>query len=323
MTLTQLNAFVLVARLGSVTAAANALGRQRVRRLPGALRAPAAPGRSAGHPRPGGHDADRRRLPAARPPRRRSSCSAPRRTPPSAPRRARPSSCGWSPPRRIAEFVVSPLTEAFTRRFAGRGRGLGRGGGDQGDGRPGRQPARRRRDRRRPCRRSRRCRWSASRSSSTGSWWSTGRAQARLRGGPRQWRWLVDPAGTDPDSETGQAAGRLGIPDEQDRRLPQPDRRLGGRGRRAGVAPAVEHLVAQQLRRGELSLRRPAGVPGWRPAGTSPCWSGSAAAPPPARCAGSWHPGGHAPDAVARRPAFRRPGSGRRSTSRSGAEPAF
>src|ERR1700731_1798932 len=41
--------------------------------------------------------------------------------------------------------------------------------------------------------------------------------QPRLRGGPRQWLWFVDPSGTDPGSETGQLLTRLGISEEQGR----------------------------------------------------------------------------------------------------------
>ena len=62
------------------------------------------------------------------------------------------------------------------------------------------------------------------------------------------------------------------------------------RGRRRptarGSAPAVEHLVAQQLRRGELSLVDVPGVPMdacWHVR----CWSASTAARPPARSAAS------------------------------------
>src|SRR5947209_17155540 len=44
--------------------------------------------------------------------------------------------------------------------------------------------------------------------------------QPRLRGGPRQWLWFVDPSGTDPGSETGQLLTSLGIPEEQGRVFP-------------------------------------------------------------------------------------------------------
>ena len=66
MTLTQLNAFVLVARLGSVTAAANALGvsESAVSQALSALRLHL--GDQLVTRGPVGHDADRGRLPAAR-----------------------------------------------------------------------------------------------------------------------------------------------------------------------------------------------------------------------------------------------------------------
>ena len=36
--------------------------------------------------------------------------------------------------------------------------------------------------------------------------------QSRLRGNPQQWRWLVDPAGTDPGTDTGQLLAGWGSP---------------------------------------------------------------------------------------------------------------
>jgi DNA-binding transcriptional LysR family regulator len=77
--------------------------------------------------------------------------------------------------------------------------------------------------------------------------------QPRLRGGPRQWLWFVDPSGTDPDSEIGQMLSGLGIPENQIRVFPNQTAAWAAAADGTGVAPAVEHLVAQQLRRGELS----------------------------------------------------------------------
>ena len=76
----------------------------------------------------------------------------------------------------------------------------------------------------------------------------------RLRGSPRQWRWLVDPSGTDPGSDTGQLLAMLGIPESQIGVFPNQTAAWAAAADGAGVAPAVEHLVTQQLRRGELSL---------------------------------------------------------------------
>jgi len=85
--------------------------------------------------------------------------------------------------------------------------------------------------------------------------------QATLRGSPRQWRWLVDPSGTDPGSATGQLLARLGIPEDSIGVLPNQTAAWAAAADGAGVAPAVEHLVAQQVRRGELSLVELPGVP--------------------------------------------------------------
>jgi DNA-binding transcriptional LysR family regulator len=77
--------------------------------------------------------------------------------------------------------------------------------------------------------------------------------RSRLRGGPRQWLWLVDPSGTDPGSETGQLLAHLGIPEDRVRVFPNQTAAWAAAADGTGVAPAVEHLVAQRLRRGELS----------------------------------------------------------------------
>ena len=75
-----------------------------------------------------------------------------------------------------------------------------------------------------------------------------------LRGNPRQWRWLVDPSGTDPGTGTGQLLDKLGIPEDMIRVFPNQTAAWAAAADGGGAAPAVEHLVAQQLRRGELSL---------------------------------------------------------------------
>jgi DNA-binding transcriptional LysR family regulator len=90
--------------------------------------------------------------------------------------------------------------------------------------------------------------------------------QSSLRGNPRQWRWLVDPAGTDPGTGTGQLLGRMAIPENMIRVFPNQTAAWAAAADGGGAAPAVEHLVAQQLRRGELSRVDVPGVP------ADACW---------------------------------------------------
>jgi DNA-binding transcriptional LysR family regulator len=90
--------------------------------------------------------------------------------------------------------------------------------------------------------------------------------RSRPPGRPGQWRWLVDPSGTDPESDTGQLLARLGVPDDRIGVFPNQTAAWAAAADGAGVAPAVEHLVAQQLRRGELSLVELRGLP------VDACW---------------------------------------------------
>ena len=258
MTLTQLNAFVLVARLGSVTAAANALGvsepavsqalsalrqhlgDQLVTRGPGGMTLTAGGSRllsSASQIVVLGAEAH-----------------AAVRAAQGAPEQLRVVATSA-----IAEFVVSPLMEAFTRRYAGsvevssgvaataemsvlvanRLADVAIGSSPAGD--PAlavvTEPI---------------FRYRLVVATAGG---------AALRGNPRQWRWLVDPSGTDPGSDTGRMLARLGIPEDSIGVFPNQTAAWAAAADGAGVAPAVEHLIAQQVRRGELALVELPGVP--------------------------------------------------------------
>jgi LysR family transcriptional regulator, low CO2-responsive transcriptional regulator len=79
-------------------------------------------------------------------------------------------------------------------------------------------------------------------------------AHARPRGPARQWRWLVDPSGTDPGSETARMLRRLGVTDSNIGVFQSQTAAWAAAADGAGVAPAIEHLASHQLRRGELSL---------------------------------------------------------------------
>jgi LysR family transcriptional regulator, low CO2-responsive transcriptional regulator len=263
MTLTQLNAFVLVARLGSVTSAANALGvsesavsqaltalrqhlgDQLVSRGPGGMTLT-----------PGG---SRLLATASQIVVLGAEAHAAVRAAQGAPEQLRVVATST-----LAEFVVSPLMEAFTRRFAG---ALEVSAGVAVSNEMGVLVANRLADLAigpevasdpalpvvsEPVFRYRLV--------------VVGAAQPRLTGGPQQWRWLVDPAGTDPGSDTGQLLAALRVPDSMIRVFPNQTAAWAAAADGAGVAPAVEHLVAQQVRRGELSLVEVPGTP------VGSCW---------------------------------------------------
>jgi LysR family transcriptional regulator, low CO2-responsive transcriptional regulator len=83
----------------------------------------------------------------------------------------------------------------------------------------------------------------------------------RPPGQPQQWRWLVDPGGTDPGTETGKLLARIGVPEANIGVFPSQTAAWTAAADGAGVAPAIEHLVSHQLQRGELSLVDLPGLP--------------------------------------------------------------
>jgi DNA-binding transcriptional LysR family regulator len=91
-------------------------------------------------------------------------------------------------------------------------------------------------------------------------------AQGRPRGPARQWRWLVDPSGTDPDSDTAGLLRRLGVADGNIGVFQSQTAALAAAADGSGVAPAIEHLVSHQLRRGGLALVDLPGFP------VEECW---------------------------------------------------
>ncbi len=267
MTLTQLNAFVLVARLGSVTAAANALGvsESAVSQALSALRlhlgdqlvtrGPVGMTLTAG--------GSRLLATASQIVVLGAEAHAAVRAAQGAPEQLRVVSSST-----VAEFVISPLTEAFTKRF-GSAVEISAGvavtkemnvliANRLADVAIGCDPSKTMPDGpalplvTEPIFRYRLVVVTA--------------GQSRLRGNPRQWLWYVDPSGTDPDSEAGQMLSGLGIPEEKIRVFPNQTAAWAAAADGTGVAPAVEHLVAHQLRRGELSR---VDLPGCR---LDACW---------------------------------------------------
>lgn len=77
---------------------------------------------------------------------------------------------------------------------------------------------------------------------------------AKPPGPPWQWSWLVDSSGTDPDSEVGLLLRRLHVAEAHMRVFPNQTAAWGAAAEGAGVAPAVAHLVAPRIRRGELRI---------------------------------------------------------------------
>jgi LysR family transcriptional regulator, low CO2-responsive transcriptional regulator len=76
----------------------------------------------------------------------------------------------------------------------------------------------------------------------------------RAHGGPAQWPWLVDSSGTDPDSDTGRLLRALRVDEERVKVFPNQTAAWAAAADGAGAAPAIEHLVANRVRRGELRI---------------------------------------------------------------------
>ena len=263
MTLTQLNVFVLVARLGSVTAAANALnvsepavsqaltalrqhlGDQLVVRRPGGMTLT-----------PGG---SRLLSTASQIVALGAEAQAAVRAAQGAPEQLRLVATST-----IAEFAVSPVLEAFTRRLSG---GVEVSSGVAAESEMAVLVANRLAD----------VALGASGvrdpqlqvTSEPVFRYKTvvvTSAQAKPRGPASQWLWLVDPSGTDPDSDSGRMLRALRVPDARVRVFPNQTAAWAAAADGSGVAPAASHLIAQQLRRGELSVLSVPGTP------VDACW---------------------------------------------------
>jgi LysR family transcriptional regulator, low CO2-responsive transcriptional regulator len=73
--------------------------------------------------------------------------------------------------------------------------------------------------------------------------------------------WLVDPSGTDPGSDTSHLLRLLRVPERRVRVFPNQTAAWAAAAEGAGVAPAFAHLVTHQLHRGELSVVAVPGTP--------------------------------------------------------------
>jgi LysR family transcriptional regulator, low CO2-responsive transcriptional regulator len=258
MTLTQLNAFVLVARLGSVTAAASALGvsEPAVSQALAALRQHLGDQLITRGPAgmtltPGG---SRLLATASQIVVLGAEAHAAVRAAQGAPEQLRVIATST-----FAEFVAGPLLEAFSRRFPGPveiSTGVAVSGeqavlvanrlADVAFG-PGLAADQAMPVISEPVFKYRLVVVTAGRS--------------QLRGPARQWRWLVGPAGADPGSETGRLLAQFGVPESNIGMFPSQTAAWAAAADGAGAAPAIEHLVSQQLRRGGLSLVELPGLP--------------------------------------------------------------
>ncbi|NKQ53853.1 LysR family transcriptional regulator [Amycolatopsis sp. K13G38] len=86
------------------------------------------------------------------------------------------------------------------------------------------------------------------------------------RGSPASWPWLVGPSGADPGSDTAQVLQRLGVADPAIRVFPNQTAAWSAAASGSGVSIAIEHLVAPQLRRKELVVVPTAATP------ATVCW---------------------------------------------------
>jgi DNA-binding transcriptional LysR family regulator len=85
--------------------------------------------------------------------------------------------------------------------------------------------------------------------------------RTRPRGRAASWPWLVDPSATDPGSDISALLRRLDVDEQRIRVFPNQTAAWAAAADGAGVAPAVAHLVANRVQRGELSLVETAATP--------------------------------------------------------------
>lgn len=79
-------------------------------------------------------------------------------------------------------------------------------------------------------------------------------AQTAARGDVARLPWLVDPSGTDPASEVTALLQRLEVAAKQVRVFPNQTAAWAAAAEGAGIAPAIAHLVAPRIQRGELCV---------------------------------------------------------------------
>lgn len=76
----------------------------------------------------------------------------------------------------------------------------------------------------------------------------------RPRGLPRTWTWLLGPRGAEPDSEVAALLRRLSVPDARVQVFGTQTTAWEAAAAGAGVAPGLRHLLSPHLRRGDLEI---------------------------------------------------------------------
>jgi LysR family transcriptional regulator, low CO2-responsive transcriptional regulator len=76
----------------------------------------------------------------------------------------------------------------------------------------------------------------------------------RPRGMPRTWTWLLGPRGAEPDSTEAALLRRLGVPDSRVKVFGTQTTAWEAAAAGAGVAPGTRHLLSPHLRRGDLEI---------------------------------------------------------------------
>lgn len=83
----------------------------------------------------------------------------------------------------------------------------------------------------------------------------------KMRGPAASWPWLVDPSATDPDSDVSRLLKKLGVPESRVSVYPNQTAAWEAAARGIGAAPAFAHLAVHQLRRRELHVVETASTP--------------------------------------------------------------
>ncbi|WP_277682229.1 LysR family transcriptional regulator [Saccharomonospora azurea] len=91
---------------------------------------------------------------------------------------------------------------------------------------------------------------------------AVGAPDRRVQGDPASWPWSVGPSGADPDSDVARLLRQLRVPDTRIQVYPNETSAWSAAAGGAGVSVAVEHLVAPLLRRRELAVLPTSATPG-------------------------------------------------------------